>query len=72
MLVVGSMVTESALMRAESRGTHYRADCKEVNDSAWLKQILITRKSEGMKLDTQPVRLPPELQYLKRSLEGIS
>jgi succinate dehydrogenase/fumarate reductase flavoprotein subunit len=72
MLVVGRMVAESALMRSESRGTHYRADCAAINDPAWLKQILITQKADGMHLDTQPIELPPELEYLKKSLEGIS
>jgi succinate dehydrogenase/fumarate reductase flavoprotein subunit len=72
MLVVGRMVAESALMRCESRGTHYRADCAAINDPAWLKQILITQKADGMHLDTRPIELPPELEYLKKSLEGIS
>ena len=72
MLVVGRMVAESALMRNESRGTHYRADREAVNDPAWLKQILITDKDNEIHLDTRPIELPPELEYLKRSLEGIS
>jgi len=83
MLVVGRMVAESALMRSESRGTHYRADCAAVNDPEWLKQILITKspltpplpkgeKKEEMRLDTRPIKLPSELEYLKKSLEGIS
>ena len=72
MLVVGRMVAESALMRNESRGTHFRADLATVNDPAWLKQITITRKGEEMLLDTQPIELPGELGHLKQLLEGVS
>jgi len=72
MLAVGRMVAEGALMRNESRGTHYRSDCKAINDPAWLKQILITKKGSDMALNTRPIELPPELEYLKKSLEGIS
>ena len=72
MLIVGRMVAESALMRCESRGTHYRADCSAVNTPEWLKQILITRRDDEMQLKTRPVELPPELQELRKALEGIS
>ena len=72
MLTVGKMVAKSALMRCESRGTHYRSDCAAVNDPGWLKQILITRRDDEMKLETRPIELPPELQELKKALEGIS
>ncbi len=71
-LVVGKMVAESALMRNESRGTHYRADCSAINDPEWLKQILITKKGDDIELKTLPIQLPPELQDLKKQLEGIS
>lgn len=71
-LTVGEMVAESALMRDESRGTHYRSDCTAVNDPKWLKQILVRREDDKMRLTTKPIELPPELQDLKKSLEGIS
>ena len=70
MLTVGKMVAESALMRSESRGTHYRSDCSAANDPEWLKQILITQKDDGMCLTTRPIELPPELQELREVLEG--
>jgi len=72
MLVVGRMIAESALMRNESRGTHYRADRKAVNDPAWLRQIVIKDDGGEMNLSAYPIELPPELQHLKGSLEGIS
>jgi len=70
MLIVGKMVAENALMRDESRGTHYRADCDAVNDPSWLKQIIITNKNNEMKHTTYPINLPQDLDYLKSKLEG--
>ncbi|MDQ1328822.1 MAG: fumarate reductase (CoM/CoB) subunit, partial [Candidatus Poribacteria bacterium] len=70
MLIVGKMVAENALMRNESRGTHYRADCDVVNDPLWLKQIIITNKNNDMKHTTYPINLPQDLEYLKSKLEG--
>jgi succinate dehydrogenase / fumarate reductase flavoprotein subunit len=70
MLTVGKMVAEGALMRCESRGTHYRSDCSAINAPEWLKQILIVQEDDGMNLSTRPIELPPELQELKKALEG--
>lgn len=33
-LTVGALITRAAAMREESRGTHYRTDCPETNESA--------------------------------------
>jgi len=70
MLIVGKMVAENALMRNESRGTHYRADCKAVNDLSWLKQIIIVNKNNDIVHSTYPINLPQDLEYLKAKLEG--
>jgi succinate dehydrogenase/fumarate reductase flavoprotein subunit len=70
MLIVGKMVTESAIMRNESRGTHYRADCDEVNNPEWLKQIVILNKDGQMGHYTHQINLPKDLEYLKAKLEG--
>jgi len=70
MLVVGKMVVENALMRNESRGTHYRADCEVVNDPSWLKQIIIANKDGEMVYYTYQINLPQDLEYLKLKLEG--
>ncbi len=70
MLVVGKMVAENAIMRDESRGTHYRADCKAVNNSEWLKQIVILNKDGQMGHYTYQINLPQDLEYLKAELEG--
>lgn len=70
MLIVGSMVANSALMRNESRGTHYRADCKAVNDPSWLKQIVIMNKNGKMTHSFNPIILPKDLEFLKSHLES--
>ena len=43
MLNVALMITQSALMRTESRGAHYRADFPIQDDTDWHHRILITR-----------------------------
>ena len=42
MLNVALMITQSALMRTESRGAHYRADFPTESDTDWRRRILIT------------------------------
>lgn len=42
MLDVALMITQSALLRTESRGAHYRADCPTQDDANWHNRILIT------------------------------
>ncbi|MGB9596005.1 MAG: FAD-binding protein [Candidatus Poribacteria bacterium] len=71
MLIVGSMVANNALIRNESRGTHYRADCNAINDPSWLKQIIITNKDGKMIQSFNPIILPSELEYLKSQLESV-
>jgi fumarate reductase (CoM/CoB) subunit A len=70
MLIIGNMVANNALMRNESRGTHYRADCKVVNDPSWLKQIVIVNKDGKMTESFNPINLPPDLEFLKSRLES--
>ena len=43
MLNVALMITQSALVRTESRGAHYRADFPAQDDTEWQQRILITR-----------------------------
>ena len=42
MLDIALMITQSALMRTESRGAHYRADFPTQDDTDWHHRILIT------------------------------
>ena len=43
MLNVALMITESALVRTESRGAHYRADFPTRSDTDWHHRILLTQ-----------------------------
>ncbi len=43
MLNVALMITESALVRTESRGAHYRADFPTQDDTEWHRRVLLTR-----------------------------
>ena len=43
MLDVALMITESALVRTESRGAHYRADFPTQNNTAWRGRILLAQ-----------------------------
>lgn len=70
MLIIGNMIANNALMRNESRGTHYRADCKAVNDPSWLKQIVIVNKDGKMTQSFNPINLPSDLEFLKSRLES--
>jgi succinate dehydrogenase/fumarate reductase flavoprotein subunit len=57
MLLVSEMVCRAALMRTESRGSHYRADFPEEDDANWLKNIVIEKKNDRMTLAAVPVAL---------------
>lgn len=39
MIDVGELVTRAALIRNESRGTHYRDDCPETRNPRWIKKV---------------------------------
>lgn len=58
MLTVSEMVCRAAILRRESRGSHYRTDFLEQNNREWLKNIVITKKGEKMELTTKPVEFP--------------
>ena len=40
---VAALITEAAILRTESRGTHYREDFVEQNDVNWKKHIVLQR-----------------------------
>lgn len=46
-LNVRNLVTASALMHTESRGSHYREDYQESNDEQWLSNIYVTKSEDG-------------------------
>lgn len=54
MVTVSEIVTRAALFRKESRGDHYRMDFPQRDDDKWLKNILISKKGNEIKIKSQP------------------
>ncbi len=47
MLRAGLLVAHAALLRKESRGSHYRTDFPDRNDEEWLRNVVIKRNKDG-------------------------
>ncbi|MDR4507375.1 MAG: FAD-binding protein [Candidatus Brocadiaceae bacterium] len=58
-LDVAEAVIAGALAREESRGSHFRTDFPERNDTNWLKHTLAYRSPEGVTLQYKPVNIGP-------------
>ena len=57
-LTVASLIVESALVREESRGAHFRADFPERDDGRWLRAIVLERQDDDSpRIDLRPVAL---------------
>jgi succinate dehydrogenase/fumarate reductase flavoprotein subunit len=55
-ILVARLVTESALLREESRGAHYRADFPDTDDDRWLRYIVLSvADDDGVVADYRPV-----------------
>ncbi len=51
LLDVAEVITRAAMMRTESRGSHYRSDYPARNDVEWLTNIFITRRDDALCLE---------------------
>jgi succinate dehydrogenase/fumarate reductase flavoprotein subunit len=54
-ILVGEMITRSALMREESRGAHFRKDFPQTDDQKWKGSIFLKKSPEGFELEFRPL-----------------
>jgi succinate dehydrogenase/fumarate reductase flavoprotein subunit len=57
MSLAAEFIFRAALMREESRSSHYREDFPNRDDKNWFKWITIEQKGGAPSLDTVPVPL---------------
>jgi succinate dehydrogenase/fumarate reductase flavoprotein subunit len=57
MTLVAELVLRASLMRTESRASHYREDCPERDDGAWLKWIMASQQNGKLNFRLEPVPL---------------
>ncbi|MFQ5840609.1 MAG: FAD-dependent oxidoreductase, partial [Candidatus Methylomirabilales bacterium] len=57
-LLVAQMIAQSALLRRESRGSHYRRDHPKTDNPSWLVNVCLRQGRDGIvETWTEPVRL---------------
>ncbi len=61
MLTLAELTLTSALMRQESRRSHYRTDFPKADNQNWLKNTIIRKTNEGMTVD----RVAPLMTKIK-------
>jgi len=54
-LTISKTLCRSALVREESRGSHYRSDFPEEDNVHWLKNIIVRKEKEDMMVEVFPV-----------------
>lgn len=55
MLTVAKILCRSALLREESRGSHYRSDFPKEDNDNWLKYIFVRKEDGDLKIEVLPV-----------------
>jgi succinate dehydrogenase / fumarate reductase flavoprotein subunit len=57
MIDLAMIICEGALVRTESRGSHFRTDYESRDDGTWLKHTIATREPDGSRLQYRDVDL---------------
>jgi len=57
MLIASEVIAQSALLREDSRGAHFREDFPDTDNAKWLKNIYLVRNGAGVRTWTEPVKL---------------
>lgn len=57
MLIISEGVCRSALLRTESRGSHFRSDFPTEDNANWLQNIVIRKENNKMLVDVHPVKM---------------
>lgn len=55
MRLIAEMVCIAAIQRTESRGSHYRVDCRKEDNLQWLKNILFHKGDAGIDVEIKSV-----------------
>jgi len=75
------MAAQSALLRTESRGAHYREDFPETDNDRWLRESTIKRTEDGFSITHSPVTITamipptgktPYLEFMKKMMQSHS
>lgn len=67
-LTIAEAVAQAAIMREESRGSHYRTDYPKRDDANWLCHIIVSLGEKGeLSFRKQPVRLLPTYPIMERA-----
>jgi succinate dehydrogenase/fumarate reductase flavoprotein subunit len=69
MVELSEMILRAALMREESRRSHYRTDFSKSDNRKWLRNIVIKNGTGGMTFTTVPPVIikitPPKIQEVE-------
>jgi succinate dehydrogenase / fumarate reductase flavoprotein subunit/fumarate reductase flavoprotein subunit len=57
LVTVSRLIAQSALLREDSRGAHYREDFPNLDNANWLKNVFVARDGAGVRSWTEGVKL---------------